>query len=267
VAYRQCQNCSNCQERGAAAQPRLLTDDETTVVKKILSCVARMKGRYGRMRVAQVLAGSKLDALQYLGLDRLSTFGILKELSQPQILAIVDALVEFKLLRIEGTEYPLVQLTPEGGEVMLGKAQASMVFPSALKSKSRDNAGESWERGVRRRDRRGAGAAERHLSSLAVQDAFNDPTLPFHEGLFAALREMRRKIASAAGLPPYIIFHDETLKAISRQLPQSVGELAAVRGVGEQKIASYGEETLRIVAAFVKAHPEAAPIKSASGAS
>ena len=248
-----------------AAQPRLLTDDETTVVKKVLSCVARMKGRYGRMRVAQVMAGSKLDALQYLGLDRLSTFGILEELSQPQILAIVDALVEFKLLRIEGTEYPLVQLTPEGGEVMTGKAQASMVFPSALTKKSGVDTGERGERGVRRRDRRGSGAAERHLSSLAVQDVFNNPTLPFHEGLFDALREMRRKIASAAGLPPYIIFHDETLKAISRQLPQTVGELAAVRGIGQQKIAAYGEETQRVVEAFVKAHPEAAPITSASG--
>ncbi len=264
VAYRQCHNCSNCQESGRAAQPGLLTDEETIVVRKILSCVARMKGRYGRMRVAQVLTGSKIEAAQYLGLDRLSTFGILKELSQPQILAIIDSLVEFKLLRIEGTEYPLVQLTPEGRDVMVGKAQASMVFPIALKKKSPDDTVEGKSRGVRTRSRRGAGAAEGRLRSLTVDDAFNDPTLPFHEELFNALREMRRRIASAAGLPPYIIFHDETLRAISRQLPKTVGELQAVRGVGQRKIAAYGEETLRVVAAFLKAHPKAAPIRSAS---
>jgi len=81
---------------------RPLTEPETLVVKKCLSCVARMKGRFGKMRIAQVLTGSRLRVLEELQLNRLSTYGLLKQFTQPEILSLLDALVAAGSLEVVG---------------------------------------------------------------------------------------------------------------------------------------------------------------------
>ncbi len=124
-----CHNCSSCLERGQQPEARLLNEKERIVVLKVLSCVARMKGRYGRMRVAQVLTGSKSKDLEYLRLNQLSTYGILKDLTQMEVLSLLDALVESRLLEIEGTEYPVVKLTQDAKAALLGKTPISIAFP------------------------------------------------------------------------------------------------------------------------------------------
>jgi ATP-dependent DNA helicase RecQ len=258
VTFHECHNCSHCLEHGKTLQARILTEEETVIVKKVLSCVARMKGRYGRMRVAQVLTGANIDALAYLRLNRLSTFGILQELSQPEVLSVIDALVESNLLQIEGAEYPLIQLPAQGVDAMLGRIPISMDFPIRLKKRQH---GETARRKTSRSRSPSAAASVRHHFEEAAAD---DSALPYHEELFEALRRMRRQIASSAGLAPFIIFHDETLKSISRRLPQTVEELRAVKGVGEHKIASYGVQTLDVVKDFLKNHPMVLPISSPS---
>ncbi len=238
VTRKECHNCSSCSKAGHANLARALNEDETLVVRKILSCVARMKGKYGRMRVAQVLTGSRVTALQDLRLDRLSTYGILREFTQVQIVSILDQLVESGMVSIEGMEYPLVKLTETGREAMLGSRPVFMVFP-ALPS---------------------AEKAARGTDELSLKRPDDSASLPYHEPLFQALREKRREIASASGLPPFIIFHDETLKAISRHLPQSLRELQAVKGCGEQKLNRYGFQVLRVVKDFLLNHPAAEPL-------
>jgi ATP-dependent DNA helicase RecQ len=235
---KECHNCSSCQERGEALQVRALSKEETLVVRKILSCVARMKGRYGRMRVAQVLTGSKVAALEDLGLNRLSTYGLLRELTQSQVLSILDESVESDLLKIEGTDYPLVKLTEKGREAMLGRMPVSMAFPM-LNSQEKVNGGKG---------------------ELVVKGSVDVASLPYHEALFEALREKRRQIAFTAGLPPYVIFHDETLKAISRRLPRSLPELQAVKGCGEHKVKTFGTHILSLVEDFLQSHPDAKPL-------
>ena len=84
--------------------------------------------------------------------------------------------------------------------------------------------------------------------------------LPCHEDLFASLKEMRLKIARESNLPPFVIFHDRTLRAISQQLPQTPSELFAVRGCGEYKVSAYGERTLEVVRAYLREHPGAKPM-------
>src|SRR5262249_54559299 len=245
--HKECHNCSSCKGVAESPQVRPLTEEETLIVRKVLSCVARMKGKYGRMRVAQVLTGSRVEALEDLGLDRLSTFGILREMTQSQVLSILDELIERELLEKEGVEYPLVKLTGKGRETMLGKAAVSLAFPD-LGSKEKASGG---------RD------------GLVVKRSGCDNSVPYHEELFEALREKRRRVAWAAGLPPYIVFHDETLKAISRQLPQTVTELKAVKGCGEHKVKAFGTQILSAVADFLRSHPGAKALSqppSSSGA-
>jgi ATP-dependent DNA helicase RecQ len=82
------------------------------------------------------------------------------------------------------------------------------------------------------------------------------PELPCHEDLFASLKEMRLKLAQASNLPPFVIFHDRTLRAISRQLPQTTSELLAIKGCGEYKVSVYGDQALEVVRAYLKSHPE-----------
>jgi RecQ family ATP-dependent DNA helicase len=89
--------------------------------------------------------------------------------------------------------------------------------------------------------------------------------LPSHEDLFASLKEMRFKIAQASNLPAFVIFHDRTLRAISRRLPRTTSELLAVKGCGEYKVSAYGNQTLEVVRAYLKSHPEARPLSEHDG--
>jgi ATP-dependent DNA helicase RecQ len=84
--------------------------------------------------------------------------------------------------------------------------------------------------------------------------------LPFHEDLFASLKEMRFKIAQASDLPAFVIFHDRTLRTISQRLPQTTSELLAIKGCGEYKVSAYGDQTLEVIRAYLKGHPEAKPL-------
>ncbi len=130
-----CGFCSNC-SRFVVEEERPLTPEETLAVRKILSCVARMKGRYGRMRVAQVLTGSRVKQLHALGLDQLSTYGLLQELSQETVLDWMERLVRAEALIVRGEEYPTVDLTPFGREIMHERATLKLAFPKAVSSPS-----------------------------------------------------------------------------------------------------------------------------------
>lgn len=89
--------------------------------------------------------------------------------------------------------------------------------------------------------------------------------LPCHEDLFASLKEMRLKLAQVSNLPPFVIFHDRTLRAISQRLPQTTSELFAIKGCGEYKVSAYGDQTLEVVRAYLKRHPEARPLSEHNG--
>jgi ATP-dependent DNA helicase RecQ len=91
---------------------------------------------------------------------------------------------------------------------------------------------------------------------VAVQPQEN-LNLSCHEELFTSLKEMRLKLAQASNLPAFVIFHDQTLRTISRQLPQTTSELLAIKGCGEYKVSAYGDQTLEMVRAYLKRHPEA----------
>lgn len=83
--------------------------------------------------------------------------------------------------------------------------------------------------------------------------------LPCHEDLFVALKEMRFKLAQASNLPAFVIFHDRVLRAISQRLPRTTAELLSIKGCGEYKVSAYGDQTLEVVRAYLKRHPEARP--------
>jgi ATP-dependent DNA helicase RecQ len=113
----------------AVTEPRELLEDERLTVRKILACAARMGGRFGKGMLASALRGSRSAKLSQAGLDRLSTYGILSGMTQDEILLYVDALVAAGCLHVTSGNYPMISLTPEGGEVMRERAAVQLRLP------------------------------------------------------------------------------------------------------------------------------------------
>ena len=113
----------------AVNEPRELTEDETLTVRKILACAARMNGRFGKGMLASTLRGSRSAKLTQAGLDRLSTYGILKGLTQDEIFLYIDALVAAGCLHVTGGAYPTVSVTQLGAEVMRERASVQLALP------------------------------------------------------------------------------------------------------------------------------------------
>jgi RecQ family ATP-dependent DNA helicase len=111
------------------SQARELTEDERLLVRKILACAARMEGRFGKGLLAATLRGSRSAKLSQTGLDRLSTYGLLSDMTQDEIMALVDALVAAGALRVTGGAYPTVALTALGNDVMRERATVRLALP------------------------------------------------------------------------------------------------------------------------------------------
>ncbi len=220
-----CGACDRC-TRDRSKSVREPSDEERLTVRKLLSGVARMshrteKGflpRFGRTRMIQVLLGSKAREVSDAQLDRLSTYGLLKEKSANYLHELFRELEEARLLYSTGGQYPTISLTPAGVEVMLDRSSLQIVWPTEPKTKK--------------------------LAKAIPQDS----ELPFDVGLFEELRKLRARLAAEEdGIPHYLIFSDETLKSFARIRPRSPEAARWIRGVGEMKMAKYVPAFLEVI--------------------
>ncbi|HET7618520.1 MAG TPA: DNA helicase RecQ [Vicinamibacterales bacterium] len=191
-------------------------DDPVSTARKILSCVARVGQRFGVAHVTNVLCGSDSETVSSRGHQRLSTFGLLKNVPSAEVRGYIEQLLADGLLRQTDDAYPVLTLTADG--VALLKDAASrpeltlvrQARPSAERSGARRTPGtESWS------------------------DA--------EHALFDRLRAVRLQIAHARGVPPYVIFHDTTLRELARVKPDSVDALRGIYGIGARKAETFGE--------------------------
>nr|WP_231626910.1 DNA helicase RecQ [Streptomyces apocyni] len=214
-----CGNCDTC-----LTPPE--TWDGTVAAQKLLSTVWRLdrerRQKFGAGQIVDILLGRKTAKVIQFDHDQLSVFGIGEELSEAEWRGVVRQLLAQGLLSVEG-EYGTLVLTEQSGAV-LGR-----------------------EREVRLRKERKKPAAARatkaERKAKAVVD-LPDEAVP----LFEALRAWRAGQAKEQGVPAYVIFHDATLREIAIARPASVTELAVIGGVGERKLATYGEGVLATVA-------------------
>ena len=136
VHSQNCAGCSNCVEPPRRAvkaapetdAPRQLAQGETTLIRKILACAARLEGRFGKNMLAAVLRGARKKDLLQANLDQLSTYGILAGTTQDDLLTYIDALQRAGCLRVTGGQYPTIALTPFGGQVMREQARVELVL-------------------------------------------------------------------------------------------------------------------------------------------
>ncbi|HKQ53477.1 MAG TPA: RQC domain-containing protein, partial [Pyrinomonadaceae bacterium] len=110
-------------------QARTLTDEEALLVRKVLACAARMQGRFGKGMLASALRGSRARNVLQAGLDQLSTYGILDDMTQDELMDYIDALVAAGCLHVTSGAYPTVSLTALGGDVMRERASVELALP------------------------------------------------------------------------------------------------------------------------------------------
>ncbi len=220
-----CGCCDVCRELGGG-ELRAPTAEELLVVQKALSGVARMsrrgsagwEGRYGRGRIVQMLSGSRSQEVLTVGLDQLSTYGILKDKGVGYLNALMRSLTDAGLVLTVSGEYPLLTLTPLGDRVMRGEAQFTLMWPES-----------------------GTGGQE-----IALQDH------GFDAELYSLLRDLRSSIAKREGLPPYVVFNNKTLEALARYRPATSEEAMCVPGIGAAKVQRFIGAFLKTLAQWRK---------------
>jgi ATP-dependent DNA helicase RecQ len=115
-------------------QARPLTDEESLLVRKILACAARMQGRFGKGLLAATLRGSRAKNVTQAGLNQLSTYGILDDMTQDELMIYIDALVAAGCLNVAGGTYPTVSLTPLGNDCMRERRSVQLALPQTFLS-------------------------------------------------------------------------------------------------------------------------------------
>lgn len=176
----------------------------TTQAQMVLSCLKRMGENYGKQMLMKVLAGSKEQKLRALVFERLSTYGLMKNQSQKETMQLIEYLISNGYLLTVNGEYPILKVTERGIQVLKGQEAVYRKEPKK------------------------------------VQQLSDEET----DTLFEVLRELRTDLASEAGVPPYVVFSDSTLKEMSRIRPSSRLEMLQIKGVGQSKLDKYGEAFL-----------------------
>ena len=213
-----CGNCDNCL---APPQVRDASED----AKKLLSCIYRCQQASGfgfaATHVIDVLRGRLTDKVRKFGHDRLSTFGIGAEVAEAEWRLLLRQLVAQRLVDVDPERFNVLRLTEASRAVLRGSRKVELRRQVAL-------------------------PRARAKKAVAVTAA---PLPDAEAALFARLRAWRAEVAREHGVPAYVVLHDSTLRAIAQARPASLEALRALPGLGERKLASYGERLLALVAA------------------
>jgi ATP-dependent DNA helicase RecQ len=213
-----CGNCDNCLD-----PPERW--DASVVAQKALSVVYRTGQRFGVVHLTSVLRGEADDRINALRHDQLSTFGVGAELDKRQWRGVFRQLVAAGLLATDDEGYGTLRLTEASRDVLRGATPVHL----------RREADRSERKRARQKTR---GARTRASLDIAPHEA----------PLWDALRDLRGRLAREQGVPAYVIFHDATLLAMLREKPRTLDSLGAISGVGERKLARYGEAFLGTLA-------------------
>ena len=187
--------------------------DATTAAQKLLSAAFRTEMRFGIGHLADVLAGRETEKVRNFGHDRLSVFGIADEEEQVLVKPVARALLARDALRAD--DYGGLSFGPGAKPILKGEAKVEIVVPPKRPRRSR-----------------------------------RDQEEYAHDPLFEALRARRRELAAEAGVPPYVIFHDSTLREMAKAKPASLHALSGVSGVGAAKLDRYGAAFVELIAGW-----------------
>jgi ATP-dependent DNA helicase RecQ len=218
-----CGRCDVCQE--LTQESRDEPEEVQLLVRKALSGVARLHGRFGLTRAVHLLAGKADPQLQRSGLDQVSTYGALKQFDEAWLTRLLRRCITAGWVSFSGDERPVVLLTPAGLTVMRGEQPARLLLPRRVSSER--------------------GAARPGVARPRASEGLDSAGLR----LFEALRAHRLELSQREGVPPFMIASDRTLRDLSVLRPRSRPELLAVYGIGPSKAERYGDSFLRVLQA------------------
>jgi ATP-dependent DNA helicase RecQ len=218
-----CGNCDVCRDAGGG-EARLANEEESMIVKKILSGVARMsrktpsgwEGKYGRGKIVQMLTGSKSQDILSAGLQKLTTYGILKDKGTGYVNSMMRALSDAGMLHTEVGDYPVISLTAKGDKAMRDAVPLRLVWP-------------------------------KEKSAVAISELSD---AGFDTQLYSLLRDLRTQIAKAENVPGYVVFNNKTLEALARYRPKNTDEILHVPGVGPAKAQRYARPFLDAISTW-----------------
>lgn len=204
--------CGNC----GNCVTKFETVDVTVDAKKILSCIFRLKQRgrsSGRVLIADILLGSRSERIVQWSLDKLSTYGLLKGENRSRIISIIDFLIREEYIEIE-PEHSTCQLTRKADEFVKSRATLLMKLP---KEEEKEKPNQVYEE---------------------------------NPELMKLLKQERFKLASAMGVPAYVVFSDASLREMSAKMPVTEDEFLKISGVGSRKAERYGKTFMGIISEF-----------------
>ncbi len=211
VKNENCDNCENCLDKSEMV-------DITIEAQKILSCIYRADERYGSTTIIQTLRGSRNRKILDYGLDKISTYGIMREYTEDSLREIIMTLVSRDYIYITADKFPVLKLCAKSGEILRGEVKVYHK-KHLVETKTSPKAKE------------------------IISDNFNDE-------LYGKLRELRYTISKEKGLAPFMIFHDATLKEMASFFPLNKSQLLNIKGVGLKKFESYGDSFLQIIGEY-----------------
>jgi len=212
-------NCGTCD----VCTGNVNRTDITTDAQILMSAMARTNERFGINHIVDVVMGTDTKRVQELGHHAIKTFGAGRHGDKRHWRFIIDELLAQELIVQDGDRYPVLKLTPPGRAVLLG---ADQVF------------------GLKREEGAVTGRRRKSIESG-----------PFDAALFERLRIVRKRLAEAGEVPPYVIFSDKTLHEMSRQYPVTASEMRAIHGVGDVKLERYGDDFVAEIKAYVDDNP------------
>jgi len=202
-----CQRCDNCLDT-------IEWIDGTTISQMIVSCVYRLQERFGLQYVCDVLVGSESQKIKQYRHNALSTYGLLSDYSKKDVQFFIYSLINLGYLDISGGEYPVVKITRKAYPI---RDISGIKFKKQIEQKP--------SKKKRKGDTVGVGNPD----------------------LFEVLRSFRKELAKQQGIPPFMVFHDATLKELSSIHPKTYDELLDINGIGPKKLELYGEEILKVL--------------------
>jgi ATP-dependent DNA helicase RecQ len=207
-----CNACDNCLE------PRA-TSDMTTQAQQFLSCIARLaqrRERFGAGYIIEILRGAQTERIRSREHEGLTVYGIGKAHSVDEWRTVARALLHQGLITESQDGYSVLSLNDQSWEVLRGERTVQIAASE--------------------KPQRGRKAAASSQTASSTDDA-----------LFDSLRTLRKRLADHAGVPPYVIFHDAALREMAQRQPTTLDEFSMITGVGQAKLARYGQEFITVI--------------------
>jgi ATP-dependent DNA helicase RecQ len=201
------------------------TFNSSEIAKKIMSAILRTDSRYGKNYVIEVLLGKKTQKIKINKHNKLSVYGLVKDYSVSELTAIISQLISLGYINKTDGQYPILSISTKGMKFL--------------------NSDEILE-----------------LSKPDKEVALKKGELDYNDELFNILRDLRRKLAEEAGVPPFVVFGDVSLREMAYYFPRDSKSFSKISGVGAKKLDQYGDIFLEVINYFTKMNKLVSPEKT-----